>query len=112
MKFSASLNEDNDDEFDEDEFDQEDYGADDDKDLIDGEFGDIGDGQDDEDYDDENDNIGGGSLLSGEDCVEVPVEESETTPVDPEERRKQKRIAKLEKQINNLQKAKDKKPGR
>jgi ribosome production factor 1 len=47
-------------------------------------------------------------MLSGEDCVEVPVEKEEGEEVNPEERRKKKRIEKLEKRIKALQKTKEK----
>ena len=43
-------------------------------------------------------------MFSDEECVEVSDQEQETVPIDPEERRKQKRIEKLEKKIKALQK--------
>jgi len=57
--------------------------------------------------------MGGGGLMSGEECVSVH-EENETKSKDPkqstEEKRKSKRIEKLVKRINLLQKKSDKIP--
>jgi len=50
------------------------------------------------------DSEGGASMVSGEDCVEVPVEETEDDKLSPEERKKKKRLEKLEKRIANLTK--------
>jgi len=54
---------------------------------------------------------GGASMYSDECAVDVPVDEEETKPLTPaqqEEKKKQKRIEKLEKRIKLLQKKKDK----
>lgn len=77
-----------------DDYDEEDQGGSQD------------DGSDDQELSDDKDD---GSLLSGEDCVEVPQEEEVLTAGDLEKKRKQKRLEKLEKAIKKLQKEKGKK---
>jgi hypothetical protein len=85
----------------------------DDDDIIDdddaGSFDQAGDS--DGNDDDSDNNFGGGAMYSDEEGVDVPIAPEDLPPTDPaaiEERRKAKRIEKLEKRIKLLQKKQDK----
>jgi len=73
-----------------------------------GSFDEAGDSEND---DSDDNNFGGGVMYSDEEGVDVPVAPEDLPPSDPaviEERRKAKRIEKLEKRIKLLQKKHDK----
>lgn len=75
-----------------------------------GSFDQAGDSDGNDDDSDEN-NFGGGVMYSDEEGVDVPIAAEDLPPSDPaviEERRKAKRIEKLEKRIKLLQKKQDK----
>ena len=73
-----------------------------------GSFDEAGDSEND---DSDDNNFGGGVMYSDEEGVDVPVATEDLPPSDPaviEERRKAKRIEKLEERIKLLQKKHDK----
>ena len=66
---------------------------------------------DDQDGESDDNNFGGGAMYSDEEGVDVPVAPEDVPPTDPaviEERRKAKRLEKLDKRIKLLQKKQDK----
>jgi hypothetical protein len=66
---------------------------------------------DDQDGGSDDNNFGGGAMYSDEEGVDVPVAAEDLPPTDPaviEERRKAKRLEKLDKRIKLLQKKQDK----
>jgi len=78
----------------------EDYGPED--------YGSEGDGGSDGGDSGDSDGSDDGMMFSDEECVSVHEENKPTDDRDPEERRKERRIEKLEKRIKALQKKKDK----
>ena len=66
---------------------------------------------DDQEGESDDNNFGGGAMYSDEEGVDVPVAPEDVPPTDPaaiEERRKAKRLEKLDKRIKLLQKKQDK----